>query len=89
MIDQPTQAFYPPDVNDIVTEDLDDDDRQSVEAMFALMRDLVQQLSPAFQVIVMDHANLSTSWFQDSVVEVWRNGTKLVPSDWIAEGEPL
>lgn len=85
MLDQPTQAFYPPDVSDVATEELSDDDRQSVEAMFALMRDLVEQLSPGLQVIVMDHANLPELWFQDAVVEEWRGGAKLVPEQWLAD----
>jgi hypothetical protein len=33
----------------------------------------------------MDHANLATPWFQDSVVEVWRDGNKLVPLDWLGD----
>jgi uncharacterized coiled-coil DUF342 family protein len=88
MLDQPTQAFYPPDVNpldvvDVATEELSDDDRRSVEAMFSLISELVRQLSPGLQVIVMDHANLPAQWFQDAVVEVWRGGTKLVPGEWV------
>jgi predicted nucleic acid-binding Zn-ribbon protein len=84
MLDQPTQAFYPPDVTDMAAEDLSDDDRASVEAMFALTNDLVRELTPAVQIVVMDHANLLASWFQDSVVEVWRGGNKLVPMEWLA-----
>ncbi|HYZ13045.1 MAG TPA: DUF3732 domain-containing protein [Actinomycetota bacterium] len=83
MLDQPTQAFYPPDVTDVATEDLSDDDRRSVEAMFALMNDLVGELSPALQIVVTDHANLPAAWFQDSLVEVWRGGSKLVPTQWL------
>ena len=92
MLDQPTQAFYPPDVNaadatDVATEDLSDDDRESVEAMFTLMRDLVNELAPGLQVVVMDHASLAAGWFQDSVVEVWRGGNKLVPMEWLDDGQ--
>ena len=83
MIDQPTQAFYPPDVSDVATEDLSDDDRESVEAMFGLISDLVRQLAPGLQVIVTDHANLVAPWFQDAVVEEWRAGNKLVPMHWL------
>ena len=35
--------------------------------MFELMRDVVDELAPAFQVIVCDHADLSQQWFQDAV----------------------
>jgi hypothetical protein len=90
MLDQPTQAFYPPDVNallatDVDTDALSDDDRTSVAEMFELMRSVVDELAPDLQIIVMDHANLATPWFQDSVVEVWRDGNKLVPLDWLGD----
>jgi hypothetical protein len=49
------------------------------------MHDLVNELAPGFQLIVMDHANLPARWFQDSVVEVWRGGNKLVPLDWLGQ----
>ncbi len=89
MLDQPTQAFYPPEVTtsaggDVDTNALSDDDRESVQGMFELMREVVEELSPAMQIIVMDHANLNIPWFQDSVVEVWRDGNKLVPVEWLS-----
>jgi Protein of unknown function (DUF3732) len=88
MLDQPTQAFYPPEADpdaltDVATRDLSDDDRRSVEAMFSLLRDFVTALAPGTQLIVMDHANLADDWFQDSIVEVWRDGRKLVPTEWV------
>jgi hypothetical protein len=90
MLDQPTQAFYPPEADratltDVDTGELSDDDRVSVEAMFALMHRFVTDLAPGMQIIVMDHANLPDKWFQDSILEVWRNGRKLVPADWVQE----
>lgn len=83
MIDQPTQAFYPSDaaknsgaVNDV--------DRESVLAMFQVMRDVVNELAPRMQVIVSDHADLvDEEWFQDAIEHYWRGGTKLVPVQWI------
>jgi hypothetical protein len=48
MLDQPTQAFYPPDVSDVATEDLRRRSRIR-RGNFALMRDLVEQLSPKMQ----------------------------------------
>jgi len=32
----------------------------------------------------MDHADLKDSWFETAVVERWRGGMKLIPSDWIS-----
>jgi hypothetical protein len=34
------------------------------------------------QIIVCDHANLAEQWFQDAIVENWRDGRKLVPENW-------
>lgn len=84
MIDQPTQAFYPPDVDDGSVEDIGDADRQAVAGMFELMHEVAQQLAPNLQIIVMDHANLEVEWFQEAIVEEWRHGTKLVPEAWLA-----
>lgn len=90
MLDQPTQAFYPPEADpdsltDVMTGDLSDDDRRSVEAMFSLLHRFVTDLAPGMQLIVMDHANLADQWFQDSILEVWRDGQKLVPAEWVDE----
>ncbi|WP_157890481.1 DUF3732 domain-containing protein [Mycolicibacterium goodii] len=35
------------------------------------------------QVIVCDHANSADHWFQDAVIDNWRNGVALIPADWI------
>lgn len=84
VLDQPTQAFYPPDVlerDDL--DELDDADRIAVNEMFKLMYDVCEELTPAFQIIALDHANLNQPWFQESISEEWRRGIKLVPVDWL------
>jgi hypothetical protein len=83
MIDQPTQAFYPPDVDELSVQDMDDADRQAVTAMFRLIDEVVRELAPALQIIVTDHASLEEKWFQAAIVEEWRHGTKLVPQAWL------
>jgi Protein of unknown function (DUF3732) len=83
MLDQPTQAYFPSEVAQ-VRGDMDTDaDRIAVRRLFELIRDVVNELAPNFQVIVCDHANLSEPWFQDAVRHNWRNGEKLIPSDWL------
>jgi hypothetical protein len=83
MIDQPTQAFYPSDAAKN-TGAVNDADREAVLAMFQVMRDVVNELTPRMQVIVSDHADLvDQDWFQDAIEHYWRGGTKLVPVDWI------
>jgi Protein of unknown function (DUF3732) len=83
MLDQPTQAFYPPDVDEVAVQDMDDADRKAVTDMFQLLNEVTQELAPHLQIIVTDHANLEEDWFQSAIVEEWRHGNKLVPDEWL------
>lgn len=83
MLDQPTQAYYPSDVEQQEGVPEGENDRAAVRRMFELMRDVVQELAPGLQIIVCDHANLPEKWFQDSVCHNWRDGRKLIPDEWI------
>ncbi len=85
MIDQPTQAFSPSDVEKNAGT-VNDADREAVLAMFRAMRDVAEELAPRMQIIVSDHANLvDEAWFQDSVEHIWRGGEALVPAEWIQD----
>lgn len=87
MIDQPTQAFYPSDVEKNAGT-VNDADREAVLALFRAMRDVVEVLAPKMQIIVSDHANLvDEPWFQDSIEHIWRGGEALVPVEWIRDTE--
>lgn len=79
MLDQPTQAYYESEEEKNTGTP---SDRTAVLAMFRLMKDVVEELSPDFQIIVSDHADLSEDWFAESVVHNWRDD-KLVPSSWL------
>ena len=79
MLDQPTQAYYPSDREQEAGVFEAETDRDAVRRLFLLMRDVVEELAPDFQVIVCDHANLDEPWFQDAVRHNWRGGTKLSP----------
>jgi septal ring factor EnvC (AmiA/AmiB activator) len=91
MLDQPTQAYYPSEVEQLSGVPTRDEDRLAVRRLYELLRAVVAELNPQFQVIVCDHANLDEPWFQASVAENWRNGAQLVPEEWITraslEGE--
>ena len=83
--DQPSQAHYPAEQDrdgDVVG--LPDEDREAVYKLFKLISDVGQELSPGFQVIITDHADLREPWFADAVVERWR-GRGLIPRSWIDE----
>jgi hypothetical protein len=83
LLDQPTQAHYPSEVSLQSGIPDNDADREAVRRLFRLLYDVVRELRPEFQVIVCDHANLQEPWFQDSVVQNWRGGRKLIPQDWL------
>lgn len=83
MLDQPTQAFFPEEVVDAAEDE--DADWQAVRRQFALLRDVVDDLEGELQIIVCDHANLSEAWFQEAVIDNWRNGVALIPTDWFED----
>ena len=85
--DQPSQAHYPAeqDRNGDV-EVLPDEDREAVYKLFKLISDVRQELSPGFQVIIADHADLREAWFADAVVARWRC-MGLIPQSWIDRAE--
>jgi hypothetical protein len=85
MLDQPTQAYYPSDVEQASGVPASDDDRQAVQRLYELMRDVAVELSPSMQIIACDHANLPEEWFQEAVIANWREGEKLIPQSWLQD----
>jgi len=85
MLDQPTQAYYPSDVEQATGVPASDADRQAVQRLYELMRDVADELSPSMQIIACDHANLPESWFQEAVIANWRDGEKLIPQSWLED----
>lgn len=76
--DQPTQAYFPPEVAEYIVKNTD---KESVERMFHLISDKVEDSE--FQVIIMEHADIPTEWYQKMVAEKWWDGiNKLVPLEW-------
>jgi hypothetical protein len=89
MLDQPTQAYYPSEVEQQQGVPLRDSDREAVRRMFLLLYEIAAELAPQLQIIVCDHANLPEQWFRESVVHNWRNGEALVPATWLPGGASL
>jgi len=88
VLDQPSQVYFPPErESDGSMVGLREDDRSAVIRMFQLIFTVVEELSPGFQVLVTEHADIAEGWFQDAVIERWRGGLKLVPEDWYEDRE--
>lgn len=84
IFDQPSQAHYPADRDqDGKLDPLKDEDRTAVRELFKLMNDATAQFESPFQLIVLDHAHIDEKWFEDAIVEEWRNDEALVPLIWI------
>jgi hypothetical protein len=83
MLDQATQAYYPSDVTRESGVPADDADRAAVQSIFELLANVATLLDDRLQIIVCDHANLPDAWFQEAVIENWRDGHRLIPDDWL------
>lgn len=85
LLDQPSEVYFPSerDVDGSMEEVVSDDDRLKVSRMFKLIFRAVEQLTPNFQVIITEHAEIKEDWFEKAIRDKWRNGVALVPSDWL------
>ena len=80
-IDQPSQVYFPPDVDDPAF--VNDTDREALERLVRAAHSEVVRHGGEFQVLMVDHADLNVDWFQEAVVEKWRGGAALVPVSWL------
>lgn len=83
-LNQPSQVYFPidNDAEDII-DSVKAEDRIAVLKMFKMMFDAANALSPNFQLIITEHANLKEQWYRDAIVERWRGDVKLVPLSWL------
>ena len=88
-LDQPSQVYFPAEKDTEGQLEIGrdgavvDEDRDAVLRMFELVKNMVSDLEGEFQVIVTEHADPDVDWYQEAVVERWRGGGTLVPTDWI------
>lgn len=75
-IDQPSQTYFPSDL------DAQNTDKKEVNNLYSFIYRRVSELGGQMQVIIVDHANLSNSDFQSSIIESWWDDTKLIPESW-------
>jgi hypothetical protein len=89
--DQPSQVYFPRRLARNKSENEDDDpklldeDIAAVRKVFATLTETVSALNGELQVIVLDHAGPEVWGASTGVhlVEEWREGTKLVPLEWL------
>jgi len=81
-IDQPSQVYFPEEKELDIENDNTRVDVKKVKQIYKSAIELTSELNSELQIIMTDHANFQDKWFQDCVIENWRNGEKLVPEDW-------
>ena len=83
MLDQPSQAHYPPERDqDGKIDGLGDEDQAAVHQLYGLLHRYSEDV-PEMQLIVTDHVELLDDWFRGAIIERWRDGIALVPIDWL------
>ena len=88
VLDQPSQVYFSSEQEaDGSVAGLREDDHSAVIRMFQLIFKVVAELSPGFQVLVTEHAELAEAWYRDAVIERWWGGTRLVSEDWDEGGD--
>ena len=84
MLDQLSQAHYPPEQeHDVQMDDIADEDKEAVRQLFLLLHSFCDDFEPRMQIIVIDHVELLDGWFKDSIIERWRDGSALIPQSWL------
>lgn len=90
VMDQPSQVYFPRRLaekksDELLDPQLPDEDVAAVRATFKVLGEVVDTTKGQLQVIVLDHASESVWGNLTGVVlaDEWRDGTKLVPVDWI------
>jgi hypothetical protein len=83
ILDQPSQAYYPPDKDSELKGKLaTSSDEEAVKQIYDFILLATKELAPHFQVIITDHAKLNYEGFTKCIIEEWRNGKKLIPEVW-------
>jgi hypothetical protein len=80
-LDQPSQVYFP---TDEAVEDLSDTDWPAVTRLLSLIFEAAEHEEHPFQVILTEHADLGEDWYQDAIVERWRQGSALIPMEWVS-----
>lgn len=75
-IDQPSQVYFPSDL------DAQNTDKEEVNNLYQFIFNRTKELNDNLQVIIVDHANLVNSDFQDAIIEKWWDVKKLIPENW-------
>lgn len=89
IFDQPSQVYFPKlrrsEIKEGTEIKYEDEDVDAVKAMFKTISNSIIAEKGGWQSIILDHADDSIYGEIDGVheVEIWRNGNKLIPIEWM------
>lgn len=90
ILDQPSQVYFFSPIKYLALDGTTDEtlgsdaDLQAVRRMFQVLFDFCKNLSPHFQIIVLEHANLPDTQYQEALVgQPWSVDRALIPPEWI------
>ena len=87
IFDQPSQAYFPKKLagqKPAEEPKISDEDVDAVRKAFNVFNKFVERFPAKFQIIVLDHASRKSGETSAlHLIEEWRDGPKLVPSEWL------
>lgn len=88
ILDQPAQIYFVSEEEYKSIEgkpnELGRSDRGKIAQLFKFLQDVVTELSPNLQLIVLEHVNLGSDDFRNILVEdPWTETSALIPQSWI------
>ena len=97
-LDQLSQVYFPDNSQELLInranqvsdeegfrDNLNDQELSKLSKLFEFIFEVFNKVfRDQFQLIITERANLESNQnFQDSLIENWRNGNALIPSDWL------
>lgn len=89
-LDQASQMGSPAEVREGGPSEIrrsGETDLKAFGRFFNLICTVVEGAAPNFQVIMLEHLDLTDAAYQAAVVSRWRDGVRLIPSDWLGPGD--
>jgi hypothetical protein len=81
-LDQPSQVYFPRESDAITVAAERIGDMAAAERLLKVAFDATVR-NGNFQVIMTEHAEIDEYWFNESLVEEWRDGRALIPAEWL------
>jgi uncharacterized protein YoxC len=80
-LDQPSQVYFPSELDEKNT------DWNMVNTLYNFINKRTSVLEGKLQVIIVDHADLKSKNFRNSIIEDWWDENNLVPEDWYKKAD--